>query len=255
MSEKLKIKNSWGENLDVLIEGKMDADISVVFVHGWGVDKDDGDRVFVDIAQSLKNDFRCVRFDLSGCGQSEGREEDANHQKFADDLKVVLKYVVSRFGPRIYLIAVSQGTTVATMAYSQLGEYFPEKTILLSPVDSNSSYGIERKKAKILKRGGSVDELGISYSPRSNGDVQKIGPGYWQTLRTMNPLKQMSDLACKTKLLVVRGTEDEFIAAESVAAYKTIANLDFIEITGNHTFKQPESRQKLIEIIQTSFTT
>jgi len=39
---KTKIKNVFGENLDILIEGNSNSKDIIIFVHGYGTDKDEG---------------------------------------------------------------------------------------------------------------------------------------------------------------------------------------------------------------------
>lgn len=249
-NQKLKIANKDGEKLDVLIEGNTGSKETIVFVHGWGVDKDDGNGIFIDIAKSLGKKFRCVRFDMSSCGKSEGKEEDANHQKFTDDLKIILHYVREKFGVAISLVAISQGTLIASLAFSQIDNIYPRKVIFISPVNTNSTEGIERKMKKILSRGGTVDEFGISISPRSAGEPQKIGPGYWKALREMNPLDLVSKFSKATDMLMIRPIDDEYIDSSHIRDYQKIISLKFVEIHGGHNFKKPENRAILIEKIE-----
>ncbi|GAB4139888.1 MAG: hypothetical protein Fur0024_0610 [Patescibacteria group bacterium] len=248
-----KVLNSSGEMLDTLVEGNLESDETIIFVHGWGVDKDDGDNIFPDIAKVLSKKFRCVRYDASGCGKSDGKEEDMNHQKFADDFKSILDFTNKNFGEKISVIGMSQGTIVLPLANSQIENFKPRKIILISPVDSDSVKGIERKKRKILSRGGTFDEQGISISPRSSGKMEKIGSGYWKVLQNINTMDLMEKFSKKSKIIMIRGKEDEFIAKESVEDYKTIENLEFIEIHGSHSFKLPEDRKVLLEKIKEIF--
>ena len=43
---KKRIKNIFGEDLDVLIEGNANSKRILLFVHGYGTDKDEGVRFF-----------------------------------------------------------------------------------------------------------------------------------------------------------------------------------------------------------------
>ena len=61
-----EIRNKFGERIDALVEGKEDADATIVFVHGSGTDKNEGENLFVDISKTLGKKFRIVRFDFSG---------------------------------------------------------------------------------------------------------------------------------------------------------------------------------------------
>ncbi len=90
--------------LDTLVEGNFESDETIIFVHGCGVNKDDGDKIFVDVSKILGEKFRCVRYDASGCEKSEGKEEDMNHQKFANDFKSILNFVQKNFGKKISVV-------------------------------------------------------------------------------------------------------------------------------------------------------
>jgi len=86
------IKNNIGEKLDTWVEESIgNVKATIVMVHGFGTSKHETARYFDDISQALTGDnFRVVRFDLSGYGNSEGREEDACYSKHILDLKSVL---------------------------------------------------------------------------------------------------------------------------------------------------------------------
>jgi len=252
-SKIFKVLNSSGEMLDTLVEGNFESDETIIFVHGCGVNKDDGDKIFVDVSKILGEKFRCVRYDASGCEKSEGKEEDMNHQKFANDFKSILNFVQKNFGKKISVVGMSQGTIVLPFANFQIENFDLQKILLISPVNSNAVEGIERKKKKILSRGGTVDEEGISFSPRSSGKIEKIGSGYWKTLRNINIMNLMEKFSEKAKIAMIRGSEDEFIPKSSVEDYKKIENFEFIEIHGSHTFKLIEDRKTLLEKIKEIF--
>ena len=91
MEKNIQIKNNYGENLDTLVEGREVSDTTVIFVHGFGVDKDESFNYFTDTAAVLRDIFRVVRFDFSGYGKSEGKQEDVNYQKQSEDLNSVIE--------------------------------------------------------------------------------------------------------------------------------------------------------------------
>lgn len=85
----MEVRNKHGERLDVVVEGS--GDTTIVFVHGMGTDKNEGStRLLADVSAVLQKDYRIVRFDLSGYGNSEGTSEEGNLYKWADDLQAVL---------------------------------------------------------------------------------------------------------------------------------------------------------------------
>lgn len=94
MDKQVKIKNNLGEQLDALIEGNEKSKVTIVFVHGFGTDKNETENLFTDIATALKSQFRIIRFDLTGYGKSEGKQEETNYNKHAEDLKSVFDWVL-----------------------------------------------------------------------------------------------------------------------------------------------------------------
>ena len=80
----MKIKNENGENIDLLVEGNPNSNITLVFAHGFGTNKDENSNLFIDLAKPFLEKYRVIRFDFSGYGQSEGRQEDASITKSAE---------------------------------------------------------------------------------------------------------------------------------------------------------------------------
>ena len=94
---KVKIKNIFGENLDVLVEGNKLSTKVIIFVHGYGTDKDEGFASFLDLSRYLKKDFLLIRFDLSGYGRSEGEDSKFQFQKGAGDVDSIIRYVRKKY--------------------------------------------------------------------------------------------------------------------------------------------------------------
>ncbi|MBU4351221.1 lysophospholipase [Candidatus Parcubacteria bacterium] len=249
MEKSLRIKNELGEELDVLVEGNLDGKAVVVLVHGWGTDKNETADLFVDISKSLQEDFIIVRFDFSGYGQSQGKQEEASITKYTGDLRRILKWVENEFRKPIYIYAHSMGTMVTSL----LSPDNIEKVIL--GVASNNSPGhyIERIKKRIESKGGTFDLDGISIYPRTSGQIQKIGSVFWQSLKQLKPLEIVAKLAGKTNLLMIRAKQDEIIDNQFLDEYKQISNLRYLELDGSHSFVGPADRKIFIKEIKNFF--
>ena len=113
---ELFINNPRNEQLHTLIEGQPDADTTIIFVHGFGTNKDEGENLFADVSQALNKRFRTIRFDFSGYGQSQGRQEDVDLNKQAEDLAAVLEYTRHNYSGQINILAHSMGTYVACLS-------------------------------------------------------------------------------------------------------------------------------------------
>lgn len=248
MNKTLLVKNSFGENLDCLIEGNEQSDRIIIFVHGKGTDKHEKG-MFDDLANSLIDDFLLVRFDFSGCGKSEGREEDICYSKGESDLKDVVNYVRKNYSKKIYILAQSMGCLVTALLCPE----GVEKIILTGIPNTDADFMVKRVTKRILDNGGSVDEQGMSIYHRSNGATQKIGPKYWKDLREIRPIEIVSRLATQTKLTIIHPAQDDVVGNEFIEEYKTTRGANFIEMNGNHNFSKTEDRQKLLELVKEIF--
>jgi pimeloyl-ACP methyl ester carboxylesterase len=240
----VEVRNKYGERLDVVVEGN--GNTTIVFVHGMGTDKHEGStRLLADMSAALHKDYRIVRFDLSGYGDSEGASEEGNLYKWADDLQEVLKATES-FGGKKYILAHSMGMQVVTL----LSPPDIEKTVFTGMPGFDSAKQIERLQKRMLSRGGTVDENGISIYPRLSGQVQKIGKPYWEALRSFNTVDALREYAKKTTLLAIRPLEDKIIKPEPFPAD---ISATYIELPGDHNFMKKEDRDILVQKIADFF--
>lgn len=251
MTNNFKVKNKQDEKIDLVVEGNSKAEITIIFVHGFGTDKNETANLFPDIAKPLQAKFRIVRFDLTGYGESEGKQEEADYKKHAEDLKSIINTVRKNYGSNIYILAMSMGCFVTSLASPNN----IKKIILLSIPNHNVNIIIERLKNRFLTRPGSVlNEKGVSLFMRSTGKIQKIGPCFWQVLKDFKPLETVKNLAEKTDLMIIHPLQDEIIGNEYVEKYKEIPNLKYIEVNGNHFYKKMEDREEVIKIILQFFS-
>lgn len=239
------IKNLYNEKLDTWVEeptGVVKA--TVVMVHGFGTSKHETAGYFDDISLALTNDnFRVVRFDLSGYGNSEGREEDACYSKHTRDLESVLDWVRSNFQSPIYILAQSMGCWVTALAN-------PDgitKTIMTGVPNSNPEIVVRRVKERFGSRPGAVLDLdGVSLLPRSTGKIQKIGSQFWVDIKNIRPSKVVGDFSKKTDLLIVHWESDEIIGKDYLDEYDRIATLKSMWLPGDHSVTKISDRQNFI---------
>lgn len=241
------IKNSLHERIDYVIEGKKDSDVTVIFVHGFGVDKHETAGYFDDVAKELGKTYRIIRFDFSGCGKSDGKLEEKDYEKWADDLKAVLKFTKEQFSGKMYIFAQSMGTFVTTLA-SLDGI---EKAVFTGIPNTNTDFIKKRMIDRFGSRPGAVvNTEGISVFPRSSGHVQKIGPSFWTVLKDFDPVSAVTEFSKKTKLLLIHANQDEVIGTEFLDTYGNIPNIKRIFLDGNHSWTIPEQRTVLIEAVE-----
>jgi len=244
---KTKIPNLKNELMDVLIEGNNKINKTIIFVHGFATDKHETAHYFDDIAKSLVLKYRIIRFDLSGCGKSEGLLAEKNYQEWAKDLQSVIIYVKKNYPGDIYIFAQSMGCFITSL----LNPTGIKKTIFTGIPNSNIKLIIDRILSRFgARKGAKIDFNNISFLPRSTGDIQKIGPSFWKVLKEINPIKLVSKLAKKTKLLIIHPKQDEIIGQEYLKEYSSILPTIVMRIDGDHSFKKLKDRKRLIKIIK-----
>jgi ribosomal protein S18 acetylase RimI-like enzyme/pimeloyl-ACP methyl ester carboxylesterase len=243
----IKLANPKNELLDVLIEGNLESDKTLLFVHGLGTDKHEGSGLFDDLSKAFSKTHRIVRFDFASFGASEGKEEDNNYQKNSQDLETVIDFIKSEFGGKLYLLAHSMGT----FAVGKLCPDNFEKIVLTGIPNSNTEHIINIFTKRISSREGSkIDYDGISTYPRSSGTVQKIGADFWRELRAFNPIAAFTKLAKKTGLTIIHPKQDEVVGNKYMEAYETISGVTYFELEGNHSWVKQKDREKLISKVK-----
>ncbi|MEI7604061.1 MAG: alpha/beta hydrolase [bacterium] len=241
----MKILNKYYEALDVLIEGNNESSETIIFAHGFGTNKNEGGKLFLDISNILKEKFRIIRFDFSGYGESEGNQEGVNLHKQAEDLESILNYTKSNYSGKVSIIAHSMGTYVTCL----LSPDGINKTIFTGMPNTDMTERVKDLQKRIINKGGFINEQGISSYPRSNGSIQKLGASFWSAMREFQPAEALKNYSKKTSITIFKPMQDEIIGNESFEEYKNIPNVNFVELTGDHNFTNQVDREVLIKKI------
>ena len=245
---KLKLDNMLNnhqEKIDYVIEGDLGADKTILFVHGLGTSKNGGENLFIDISNQFKDNFRIVRFDFSGYGKSEGKQEDVTIAKHAADLEMVLDMIKRDFRGDIYIIAHSLGSFVVSL----LSPGGIKKTIFTGIPNSRTEIIINFIQDRIQQKGGKLDIDAISEYPRTGGQQQRIGSLFWNELNKFDPLVNVEEYSEKSDLLIIHPLQDEIVGDESIKEYGEISNLEYLEINGSHNYTKKEDRAVLVNKI------
>ncbi|MFS8158604.1 MAG: alpha/beta hydrolase [Candidatus Roizmanbacteria bacterium] len=246
MNKKLKIKNIFGENLDILLEGNEKSDQIIIFIHGYGTDKNEGFTSYLDLSRYLRKEYFIIRFDQSSYGKSEGEQYEFQFQKAAGDLDSIIRYAKKQYPDKTRnLIAHSLGTFIVSL----LSPYEIRKTVFTSIVNSNTKYASRELEKRIRAKGGIVKKDGITVYIRSRG-VQLIGKDFWKTLENLDPISYIEELATKTQLAIFKPMQDDVLKNKYFDEYKKIKGIEYHEVNGDHNFKNPKDREALFEEIK-----
>lgn len=109
---------------------------------------------------------------------------------------------------------------------------------------------IKQLRQRILKKGGRIDEEGITVYPRTSGATQIIGKDFWRTLRVFNPCEYITDLGSKTDLIIFKPKQDDVLENRYFEEYKNIKNVRYIEVNGDHNFKDKKDRLNLFKHVR-----
>ncbi len=244
---KKRIKNIFGEELDILIEGNTKSDKIIIFVHGYGTDKDEGFASFLEAANFFKENFLTIRFDHAGYGKSQGKDYEFNFQKAAGDVDSIIRFTRKNYPEKkINISAHSLGAFTVAL----LSPFNINKIVFTSVVNSNTEFVIKKLKERIMTSGGKVNEQMVTHYPRTKGGIQQIGKGFWKTLKNFKPIEYIEELGEKTDLIIFKPKQDEVIEYKFFQEYKKLKNAKYIEINGDHNFKNKGDRLRLFKNIE-----
>ncbi|OGL58883.1 hypothetical protein A3H10_02495 [Candidatus Uhrbacteria bacterium RIFCSPLOWO2_12_FULL_46_10] len=211
VEQKVSVVNSSGEKL-IGLETKPSVEQpqypAVIMVHGFYGNKDECG-IFTTIVSALaEQGIVGYRFDLSGCGESEGSYAETTLTKLAEDVESILEFVESQPSVdrvRIGLIGFSLGTT-AILALR------PRNIRCLVMIGSVAHpYEI----LQVLFDEG-FHPQGVSSRLTSSGKRVEVGPQFWQDFQRYNLIWQMRSLRVPT--LFIHGEKDEIVPRTEVDA-------------------------------------
>ena len=243
IKKELKVKNIFGEDLDVLIEGNEKANDIIIFVHGFGTDKNEGFSSFLDASKFFQKDYLIIRYDMSGYGGSGGEQKEFQFQKAAGDLDFIIRFVKRKYPDKtLNIFAHSLGTFVTVI----LSPEHIRKTVFTGAINTDLKLITKKLEERILAKGGLVKKDDISVYPRTSGTVQLIGKDFWRTLENIDFATLLKEFSEKTDLLVVKAKQDEIVGSDlSFDAYKKIPTLIYEEMNGDHNFTNSQDREEL----------
>lgn len=225
--EKVTFQNPEGLNLvGNLHIPEVDTKSLILMIHGFTSNKDRPR--FVKAAEVFsKNCFAALRFDCSGCGESDDSEITIERQ--LSDVKAALDFVKNKGYENIGLLGESLGGLYSLMAYC------PNiKTMVLwAPVTISKKPGFckDPEKMKELKEKGFI----LKYKDEK---YFRLGKQYLEERQSINQKTLVSPVRCPVLMLL--GTEDNTIVKSDLekAVHYLSPESELVMIEGeNHQFR------------------
>lgn len=219
----------------------------LIFVHGLGASKNGNYNLLLDLADSLKKYVSVVQFSFSGCGDSEGSEKDISLSKMSEDLVSVLQRFDNPRFQDVYVIAHSMGSWVV----ASLPEKFLRKInrlIFINPPSPNDGVFLNDLKERIINKGGTFNENGLSVYPRTVGGATTIGQRFWSDLKNFKIKPNFEKVDRLVELLVIRSLGDEIVSEnrKEESVYPFLLRKEVAIPWGDHNFVESTSRLKLV---------
>lgn len=232
-------KNSEGKRLwGVLSLQKSNKKFSAVIIaHGFSGGK--SDRKFVKIARKFaQNGIAVLRFDFSGCGDSEGNFENISISQEIKDLKAAYKFLIKQPNidkKRIGFLGYSLGALIACLF--QIKNPVARTLVLVAPA-------LDQKN--LIK---------IWYTPQEIKKWQK--QGYFDTPKHRIGVQYLDEAEDYTPIgfniniptLIIHGKKDEDVSLKfSRKLLKVLAGKKKITIIkdGDHSFESYQASKELI---------
>jgi hypothetical protein len=224
-------------------EGNEESGSVIFLVAGFGMRRDSRG-FFTQISSALKKRHLVVKFDLCQFIPSQNVTLVFPLSKQNSMLHEVTSYFTNTYLPQeTIIIAHSMGCLVTSLTKSLL----MTKTILLAPPVSDD---FNTMKSRYLKKPG-IDTTveGICKLKRSDGSWTLIGEDFWNDIKNIVPVNVFTKYARLNSTTIIRALNDQVIPETNYNKFKSINNLNYLELPGDHNFSPPH-RQKLLDTIQ-----
>lgn len=211
----------------------------IVYSHDFGVRKEDRG-LFTAIARLLP-DATHVLFNYNPINE---QANTLTAEPLTEQMRKLRKTInaarAEHPGAVIDLVCHGQGCVVAAM----LKPRDIRKIIYITPPDDVS----EAVVASQLGGETQIDTAVRTRLARSDGSTTVIHPDYWQSLAGINPVKLYNRMARFTALRIIKARQDEVLGDVSFSGINP--NVSLVALDGTHNFDEPESRKRLLYILQ-----
>ena len=173
----VKFKNKYNETLAGVLDHKSKGPV-IVFVHGFTGDKDESQGLFSKAAEYFATrKLNTFRFDMSGCGESEGEFIDSTLEKQAKDLDSALEFLLLNHNPpKIGIVGFSLGATASMLLGPNVDAYSFWSPAFFPCTDMYPRYNTPEIRMQIQER-GYFKKNGKKVSRKMLEDLENCGLG------------------------------------------------------------------------------
>ena len=214
----------------------------IVFLHGFGVTRDDRG-LFTDIGNILKANYSLVYFDY--CDLDSNGDlivKTPGEQVFR--LDSVMGYIIEKYQPEtIQIIAHSQGCLITSLS-KQL-KRIKRLTMLTPPIEI---YNPIKSMTRFKVRPGTViNLLGESKLRRADGSYTLVPREFIDEMSSLKPVEIYSRANKLTEVTIIRANQDEII---NNLEWLNKKEFNQMAIDGDHNFTG-NSRVKFLNLLAT----
>jgi len=212
----------------------------IVFSHDFGVRKENRG-LFTAIARTFPG-ATSILFDYNPIHDKSNTLTAKPLAEQSRKLRKVINTARAEYpGAVIDLVCHGQGCVVAAI----LKPRDIRKIIMLAPPQDVSEETLIRQLSK--------PEVAIDTTTRtrisgSDGSTTVIHPEYWQSLAGVKPVKLYNRMARFTALRLMSARSDELLGEQKFEELEP--SVSAVTLDGNHYFTDPESRKRVIHILQ-----
>lgn len=238
--------------------GRM-ADAGIVFVHAADGNRLGPHRMFVELAERVSNlGIISLRFDLRGCGDSEGKAAGNQIEPDIEDLLCAIEFFVSKYSlKKIFLFGISKGARVSFTSLTEHNVPVAGAVLLSTPFPSPKAAArlFSSRVKEYFYKFKNPDSLKKFLTGKANFKqiikTLTFALGSGRRYRRDNDTK----FATRCPLLFIYGQKDP-MATDSRSFYSKICKkfkmpADIIEINNaNHSFFHYKWKEEIFYVVE-----
>jgi hypothetical protein len=230
----------------------------VIFVHAADGNQLGPHRMFVELAAKLKDvGMASLRFDMRGCGDSEGEPAGSDISADIEDLQNATRYFASKYSPpKIFLFAISRGARVSISALARSDIPVSGACLLSTPFAGTKAAAkkFSSRLKEYLYKFTNPDSLKKLLSGKA--DLKQIAKTLVSAISSQKRYRSNNaGFLTRCPLFFIYGSKDP-IAADSAVHYRKICekfNIPFAmtEIeNANHSFFHYRWKDQIMEMVE-----